>query len=287
MGQANVVRRFDAPAATLWGILSWTGMAQLAGDGLFAGVRFEGDTAEVGATKWLDLEGGVSIRERLEWLDEAGLGYGYRIIDSGQLPVADYVGAVRIVANGPAACTVLIQCRFVGVDVSDADWERDWSSNETAMLNRVAARLADGSLPAAPPPPETDDIAAIIRGRSDVFEADFAAGDAMGLVSRYYVETPRVIMPGMPMLTGREPITNMMKGMMEGYSACSLRQIEVRQSADMAYELSEATLAPRDPAAEPLSVRYVIIWTRTGGEWRVAIDFFGWGDLGLAPAGTS
>jgi hypothetical protein len=49
----------------------------------------------------------------------------------------------------------------------------------------------------------------------------------------------------------------------------------------MAHELGEATVMPADPAAAPLAVRYSIVWVQSGGEWRVAIDFFAWDYLGL------
>ena len=106
MGKAHVVRRFNVPAETLWSYLSWRGMEKLAGGGFFKRVVFEGEGAEVGATKWIHLPEGPPIRERLEWLDAAGYAYGYRVVDSGPLPITDYVGELRITPCGPAACDV-------------------------------------------------------------------------------------------------------------------------------------------------------------------------------------
>ncbi|MFV3074067.1 SRPBCC family protein [Niveispirillum fermenti] len=275
MGQARVVRRFDAPASAVWDLVSWRGMARLAGGSLFETVSFEQADMAVGATKRLHLATGDTIRERLEWLDEPGMGYGYRIIDGGGLPVTDYTGHVRVTAAGPDACTVIIRCEFAGVTVEDEDFRRQWQEMESGVLDAVATRLACASV-------TPSDIAAIIRARSDLFEADFASGDAARLVANYYTDTPRVIMPDSPMLSGRAAITAMFAELMKVNAACRLHQVDVYAAGDLAYELSEATVTPRDPAAPVLAVRYIIIWRRVAGEWRVSIDFFGWGDLAVA-----
>lgn len=276
MGQAHVVRRFDAPAAAVWDLVSWRGMAQLAGGGLFETVTFEQTETVPGATKRLGLGTGMSIRERLEWLDEPGMGYGYRIVDGGDLPVTNFAGSVRVTAAGPDACTLLIRCEFTGVSVEDAEFQRQWETMETGVLDTVAARLA------VAPPPAKPDIRAIIRARSDQFEADFASGDAARLVANYYIDDPRVIVPDTPLLAGRAAATALFTDLMQVNATCRLRQVDVHGAGDLAYELSEATVVPRDPAAPPLSVRYIIIWRLVANEWRVAIDFFGWGDLTIA-----
>ncbi|WP_157217433.1 SRPBCC family protein [Flavisphingomonas formosensis] len=278
MGKARVVRRFDAPAEQVWALLSWRGMARLAGEGLFEAVRFESEDSVAGATKSLRLASGLVLRERLEWIDEPGFGYGYRIVDGGALPITDYVGSVRVTRAGPDACTVLIRNHFAGLDVADDIWAAEWESMETGLLDAIAALLP---CPETPGAEVKDSIAAIVRSRSDRFEADFAAGDATALVANYYVETPRVIMPGAAMLEGRAAVEAMFAGLMQDFGSCRLRQIDVSCSGDLAHELGEATVSPRDPAASPLAVRYSIVWTCTGGDWRVATDFFAWDYLGL------
>jgi len=281
MGQAFVVRRFEATAQSVWELLSWRGMARLAGEhGLFAAVDFESDKDVVGATKRVNLRFGMPLRERLEWLDEAGMGYGYRIVDCGSLPVTDYEGSVRVTACGPNASVAVIRCSFVGVNVDDAAWAEEWRAMENGVLDSVAVSIQPGGEGNATP---IEDIAAIIRARSDRFESDFALGHAPALVANYYVDEPRIIMPDSPMLIGRAAACEMFTEMMANFSQCRLQQIDVRKSGDMAYEVSDATVVPRDPGAEPLAVRYLIIWSRVFNDWRVAIDFFGWGHLGVAP----
>lgn len=141
MGYAQVVRKIAAPADAVWILLSWRGMAQLVGDGLFEKVEFDHDGVVPGTTKRLYTAIGSPIRERLEWIDEGATSYGYRVIDNGDLPVTDYVGTLRITPAGPDACTVLIHSSFVGVTVTDDEWAQTWEAMEGALLDAVAARF--------------------------------------------------------------------------------------------------------------------------------------------------
>ena len=140
MGHVRVVRRIAAPAAAVWSLLSWRGMEALIGAGLFTSVTFDDGTDEVGATKTIRMEGALPIRERLEWLDAPGMGYGYRIVDFGSLSLAEYVGTVRITPCGPNACAALIRHDFTTIDLPEADWAAQWSAMETGILAAVAAR---------------------------------------------------------------------------------------------------------------------------------------------------
>lgn len=273
MGKAQVVRRFNAPAETLWSYLSWRGMEKLAGGGFFKRVVFEGEGAEVGATKWIHLAEGPPLRERLEWLDAPGYAYGYRVVDSGPLPITDYAGEVRITPCGPGACDVVIRNTFVGVTTGDA-WGAEWEVIENSLLDEIEAHLA--GTPAAQP----EDVAAAIRAASDRFEADFVAGDPEVLVANYYVENPRVVVPDSPMCEGRAAAVAVFKGLMEGFSACTLRQVSVSHGGgDIAFELGESLVHPKAAGEAPTAVRYTILWRRTPQGWRADTDFFAWGAL--------
>jgi ketosteroid isomerase-like protein len=273
MGKAQVVRRFNVPAETLWSYLSWRGMEKLAGGGFFKRVVFEGEGAEVGATKWIHLPEGPPIRERLEWLDAAGYAYGYRVVDSGPLPITDYVGELRITPCGPAACDVVIRNSFVGVTTDDG-WGREWETIENSLLDEIEAQL--GGAPA----PAPEDVAAAIRAASDQFEADFRSGDPERLVANYYVDDPRIAVPDTPLQKGREAAIAVFRGLMDGFSACDLRQVEVSHGGgDIAFELGESTVHPKAAGEAPTRVRYTILWRRTAKGWRVDTDFFAWGAL--------
>lgn len=120
------------------------------------------------------------------------------------------------------------------------------------------------------------EVRAAIRERSDVFENHFARGDAAALVRDYYVEQPIMSAPDAELLHGRESITALFSGVMQGFVACKLEQIDVKLGGDLAYEVSRATLTPRETGAD-VKCRYMIAWRHTSVGWRVETDFFAWG----------
>ena len=140
MGSAQAIRRINAPADLVWGFISWRGMAQLAGDGLFAGVDFETDEVAVGAIKRINFHSGAPMRERLEWLDEGGLAYRYRVLDSGSYPVASYEALVRVTAMGDRECAVVIRSDFVAIGISDTAFAASWIEMENGLLTEIANR---------------------------------------------------------------------------------------------------------------------------------------------------
>lgn len=124
--------------------------------------------------------------------------------------------------------------------------------------------------------PTDTEVARAIRERSDVFERHFAAGNAQGLVSDYYVDEPMMSAPDAPLLRGRAAITELFTQVMRAFSACRLEQVEIRRGGDLAYEIGRAILTPRE-GGDPANCRYVIAWRRTSAGWRVETDFFAWG----------
>lgn len=122
-------------------------------------------------------------------------------------------------------------------------------------------------------------IKAAIRARSDNFERFFAAGDAAGLVNDYYVDDPIMSASDLALLRGRDAIRGLFTDIMKGFSACRLKQVEVRADRDMAYEVSSAYLVPKDPSQAEIECRYVIVWRRGADGWRVETDFFAYGAL--------
>ena len=95
MVAAEVVTRFAAPAARIWDFVRWENMEQYVSAGLFARVVYDERRAIVGATRRLFFHDGPPVHERLEIVAASDYHYAYRLIDSGPLPVTDYVGQVR------------------------------------------------------------------------------------------------------------------------------------------------------------------------------------------------
>lgn len=139
MGSAYVARRIDAPSDTVWDLMSWRGMAKLAGHGHFLAVEFEGEGDGPGSVKHITILTGHEVRERLEWVDEVAKAYSYRILDTGALGVASYEAVVRITAMGPRACGVVIDCRFVAIGMSEREYIDLWVTMENELLAQIAS----------------------------------------------------------------------------------------------------------------------------------------------------
>lgn len=125
------------------------------------------------------------------------------------------------------------------------------------------------------------EIAAIIRERSDIFEANFAAGDAAKLVADYYVPDdmePLVSAGDGPAILGHAAITTLFEGFCAGFEKARQVPRFVRADGDMAYEMSNSYLTPKG-GGEEVEYRYVATWRKCDDTWRVDSDFFAPGPL--------
>ena len=109
MAEVIVRRKVAAPAQQCWELLSnFGGVAD--SSPMIETCTVEGEG--VGAVRTLGMAGGLSIQERLEAHDEAGLTYSYSIIGESPLPFTDYLSTVKIEAAGEGACTIDWRGRF-------------------------------------------------------------------------------------------------------------------------------------------------------------------------------
>ena len=117
----NVERasRIEAPAEIAWQVLGDFTLAELI-EGILTHVTLEG--SGVGAVRTMHLVakfGGGYVKERLEHYDEADRYMRYRMVDSGPIPFADYLGSIRVTPAGPRACVVVMTASFVPVDIDE------------------------------------------------------------------------------------------------------------------------------------------------------------------------
>ena len=126
-----------------------------------------------------------------------------------------------------------------------------------------------------------DAIKAVIKERSDLFERNFAAGDAAGLVRDYYVSDdlePVVSAGEGPALVGHAAITALFEGFVGAFEKARQVPRFVRADGDLAYEISNSYLTPKGGGDE-VEYRYVATWRRCDDTWRVDSDFFAPGPL--------
>ena len=137
MGSTELVARIAAPAAAVWEWVRWERMDRYVEAGLFRRVDYDERRAVVGATRSLWIDDGPPVRERIEAIDEADFHYVYRVIDSGSMPVTDYVGQVRITPAGPNACAIKVACTFSPLGIEAAEWVRQYTEMETALFGFI------------------------------------------------------------------------------------------------------------------------------------------------------
>ena len=126
-----------------------------------------------------------------------------------------------------------------------------------------------------------DAIKQVIKARSDLFEANFAAGDAAALVRDYYVPDamePVVSAGDGPALVGHAPITALFEAFMGAFEKARQVPRFIRADGDLAYEVSNSYLTPKG-GGEEVEYRYVATWRRCDDTWRVDSDFFAPGPL--------
>jgi hypothetical protein len=90
----------DVDADALWAVVGDLGSLVPAG-GMVERIELEG--AGAGAVRTFHLPGGPRIVERIEDHDPALRRYVYRILDSGPLPIANYLGVAQVAPAGPGA----------------------------------------------------------------------------------------------------------------------------------------------------------------------------------------
>jgi uncharacterized protein (TIGR02246 family) len=116
-----------------------------------------------------------------------------------------------------------------------------------------------------------------ITGVNRAFEEAARKGDLDGMASLY---TPDAIAipPDAPMSKGRENIRKLLGSVISemGLKSLKLETLELEVSGDMAFEVGEATLGlePKGGKAATAVVKYVVVWKKVGGEWRLHRDIW-------------
>lgn len=132
MVHADLAMRFNASADRVWGVLTGPEMVPLLLESYAEKVEFESTgNRPVFVTT---LRGGGVIRERLELVDHEERHLKYRVLDAGPLPYANYTGEAHVQPCGDKACVLSFQCRFIAVEVSEAEALRHWTEHNREVM---------------------------------------------------------------------------------------------------------------------------------------------------------
>ena len=104
MAKVHVQDSFNAPADAVWsyfrdfgGVMKWAGP-------MVKSCTLEGEG--VGAVRTIALAQGNPLRERLVQFDDEARSFSYAIIGACDLPIQDYVGTVKIKADGASRSSI-------------------------------------------------------------------------------------------------------------------------------------------------------------------------------------
>lgn len=140
--QCSHTVRIPATADAVWAVVG--DLASLVpGGGMVERIDVDGEGA--GAIRTFHLPGGARVVERIESHDPARRLYSYRILDSGPLPFADYVGTAEVKADGPGACLLSWSADVAPAGVDAATLRAMVEANLHGALQAVAACFRPGT----------------------------------------------------------------------------------------------------------------------------------------------
>jgi len=118
-----------------------------------------------------------------------------------------------------------------------------------------------------------DDVRGQIEAANAEFSRLFAAGDAAGLAGRY-TENGQILPPNMEAITGRAGIEGYWKAALQVPGAkLTLTALEVEALGDTAIETGRVEFV--DGAGRRMdTAKYIVIWKRVNGEWKMHKDIF-------------
>jgi len=104
----------------------------------------------------------------------------------------------------------------------------------------------------------------------------FNKGDFEGFAKLYTLDAT-ALPPGSPMVKGRPAIGKMWKSMAEQVSNPRLTIVDVKRlGPNAAREIGTFTLTTKGPSPKEVSGKYLVVWERVFGGWKISSDI--WND---------
>ena len=99
----------------------------------------------------------------------------------------------------------------------------------------------------------------------------FADGDIEWIMDLHATDAIQMP-PNAPSVVGHEALRAQWEGMIKGMDASFMStEVHVAASGDMAYDIGTVTINGADG---PIPAKYLIVWLREDGKWKVAVDMF-------------
>jgi uncharacterized protein (TIGR02246 family) len=121
-------------------------------------------------------------------------------------------------------------------------------------------------------PSRADDVRDAVDAGNRAFIGAFLEGDA-DAIAQLYTENAELIAPGAPIARGRSAIAAAWKGTIAtGIEDLALTTADVESAGDLAYETGTVRIVPKE--GTPSQGRYLVVWKREGGRWKLHRDIW-------------
>lgn len=115
---------------------------------------------------------------------------------------------------------------------------------------------------------------AMIQQLNEVWMAAFNKGDAAALAAMY-TEDAYVLPAGAEMVKGRAAIEGFWRRAVQQFGDARLTALDVLPlGPEAAREIGAVTLTTKNQPPQEIVGKYVVIWRKVGGEWKLAIDIW-------------
>lgn len=129
-------------------------------------------------------------------------------------------------------------------------------------------------------------VADQIKANNKALGAAVAAGDAKA-IGKMYTARARLMPPNADFCKGTKAVTGFWQGALDmGIRGVALKTVDVEQLGSTAIEIGTYTLAGGDGA--PLDKgKYLVVWKKDGGVWKLHHDIFNSSMSAAAPAASA
>ena len=120
------------------------------------------------------------------------------------------------------------------------------------------------------------EVRAAVEAANKQFIEAFNKGDAAAVAAMYSADA-RLLPPNGPMGEGRQAVQQFWQGAIgAGAKMVSLETLHVESQGNLAFEVGRYTLtAPKTGGGAATDTgKYVVVWEREGGGWRIAADIW-------------
>jgi uncharacterized protein (TIGR02246 family) len=140
------------------------------------------------------------------------------------------------------------------------------------IMRRIALAVTLLAVLTAPAAAQKTEIEAVNAKWAELFNK----GDFDG-VAALYTEDATAFPPGSAMVKGRAAIAALWKGLAEQVGDPKVTTLEVKPlGPSAAREIGTFSLKTKGPNPQEVAGKYVVVWEKVGGDWKLAADI--WND---------